>query len=244
MSIKLVTCFYNEAFLIPFYLRHYHFADAITALVTPSDDETEALLRADPRVTVEVLQMPLGIDDELKSATLHTALWFEQQHDWIILADADEFVWPPDDPGALTVGAYLASVPDRDDVLMAHMAHVYRSATDADLDPTLIPIGNQRRHGREHLSKPIIIRQGRRIHLRPGNHDFRSTHQTLSALTFAGAHWANADPAFTVTRRVRDRGARISPTNRLMRHGTHHWDVTAAEVIADLESHRDDAPLF
>lgn len=243
MRITVLTCFYNEAFLVPFYLRHYHFADTIRAFVTPSTDETRELLAADPRVTITDLDMPHGIDDELKVSTLNEAIASTQDADWLIVADADEFVWPPDDPAAGTVREYLASVPPSHPVLMAKMAHVYRGITESDLDPSIVPIGIQRRHGREHLCKPIVIRSHHGVTYYPGNHRCRD-HQPSSSHEFHGAHWANADPAFTVTRRVRDRCERISHTNRMMGHGTHHWNETPTGVLEELASHLHDGPLF
>ncbi len=245
MKIKVFCCFYNEAFLIPFFLSHYHFVDAIYAFVSPSQDATRELLAADPRVTIDDRLMPDGIDDEAKSEWLTEAIGqVDHIYDWYFVVDADEFMWPPNDPAGETVRGYLSAVPESDAALLAHMAHIYRVEGDADLDINVRPVGLQRRHGYGHSVKPAVMRSNRGIVLRPGNHFFRTTHHVSTTHAFHGAHWQNADPCFSVTRRVRDRGDRISPLNRLKGHGDQHWNTSVEAVEAELVSHRHDAQLF
>jgi len=239
--IKVFSCFYNEAALIPFFLSHYHFVDAIHAFVSPSTDATRELLAADPRVTIDDRDMPDGIDDDLKVAWLNEAIRRpDHDHDWHIVVDADEFVWPPNDPSADRIVSYLSRVPKTDVALRAMMQFVYRHETDADLDVAHRPVALQRRHGVPFGAKPIIIRANRGLQYVPGNHNFVDRRPHSTTHEFHGAHWQNADPSFAVTRRVRDRADRISTVNRLMHHGTHHWGATNAVVEQELASHRQD----
>jgi hypothetical protein len=243
--IKLFCCFYNEAVLIPFFLSHYHYVDTILAFVTPSTDATRELLAADARVTIVDCEMPSGIDDDLKASALNEAIKLtDRMHDWHIVVDADEFIWPPDDPTGATAKSYLETVPPQDVALPGWLNQIYRHADDADLDITQTPVVLQRRHGHLFGSKPSVMRSNRGLQLVPGNHYFINREACSETHRFDGAHWQNADPSFAVTRRVRDRAQRISPSNRLRHHGTHHWGATAAVVEEELASHRYDPVVF
>lgn len=244
-SIKVFCCFYNEAPLIPFFLAHYHFVSSIHAFVSRSLDDTRELLAADPRVTIDDREMPDGIDDDLKVAWLNEAIGrHDADHAWHFVLDADELIWPPNDPAGETVTAYLASVPANDVALLAHLTQVYRHHADADLDPTVQPVALQRRHGVPLGAKPAVLRSNRGIVLSVGNHGFRSQHGWSGTHAFEGAHWQNADPSFAVTRRIRDRKERNSATNRRKGYGRHHWGPTVTDVVQELEAHRHDAARF
>ena len=246
--IKAFCCFYNEAALIPFFLSHYHYVDAIEAFVSPSLDATRELLAADARVTIRDVVMPDGMDDDLKVGWLNAALQVpDPDHAWHLVVDADEFLWPPGDPGGTTAAAYLATVPIGCRVLLARMTQVYRHTSDDDLDPRRWPVALQRRHGVAAASiwiKPIVLRANTRPTLTPGNHALRGGAVPCATHALEGAHWQNADPSFAVTRRIRDRKERQSPTNRYKHHGTHHWTLTAAEVAQELEGHQHDPQQF
>lgn len=243
--IKLFCCFYNEAALIPFFLSHYHYVDAIQAFVTPSTDETRALLAADPRVTITDVEMPHGIDDDAKVAVVNEAIRQKDRvHDWHLVVDADELIWPQGDPTGETAKAYLATVPPNDVALQGWLHQIYRHECDADLDVTQTPVVWQRRHGYLFGWKPSVMRSNRGLQLVPGNHYFVNREACSETHKFDGAHWQNADPSFAVTRRVRDRAERISPTNILKHHGTHHWNETASMVYAELAEHFHDPAVF
>lgn len=114
MTIKAFCCFYNEAPLIPFFLSHYHYVDAIHACVSQSIDGTRELLAADPRVTIEDVEFTAGFDDDEKIGWLNRALARHAAAEaWALVLDADEFIWPGDDVTGDTAKAYLASVPGR-----------------------------------------------------------------------------------------------------------------------------------
>ena len=243
--IKAFCCFYNEAALVPFFLSHYHYVDAIHAIVdTTSTDETRALLAADPKVTIQDVTMPAGFDDQIKVGWLNDAI---RQHDpvhaWFFVLDSDELIYPPDDPTGATAESYLASVGDGCVVLDAYRMDVFRHETDTDLDLTKTPVVLQRRHGIENSpnAKPIVIRSNRGLQFHVGNHRLTSDPPHCATHHFAGAHWQNADPSFAITRRVRDRKERMSEANKHARLGWHHFDKTAEDVAAELEGHRHDA---
>src|SRR5678815_2646204 len=124
--IKIFSCFYNEAALVPFFLSHYHYVDAIHAFVGASIDNTRDLLAADPRVTIQDAVMPDGMDDDLKVGWINEALRRPDDHAWQFVVDADELIWPPDDPTGASARSYLESVPASDVALEARLRQVYR----------------------------------------------------------------------------------------------------------------------
>lgn len=243
--IKVFCCFYNEAALIPFFLRHYHFVHAIQAFVSRSLDATRELLAEDPRVTIVDREMPDGIDDDLKASWLNEAIGQpDPVHAWHVVVDADELIWPPNDPSGQSAQAYLDSVPGTDVSLLAHLTQVYRHETDQDLDVAAAPVVLQRRHGVPLGAKPAVLRANHGLVLTTGNHGFRSGHTWSGTHAFEGAHWQNADPSFAVTRRIRDRRERISAVNRKRGYGRHHWAPTVVDVERELALHRHDAARF
>jgi hypothetical protein len=243
--IKAFCCFYNEAALIPFFLSHYHFVHAIEAFVSPSLDATRELLAADPRVLLRDVEMPDGIDDDMKVAWLNAAIRQpDNEHAWHLVLDADEFIWPPGDPACVTVEAFLAAVPVNEAAVEARMVQTYRHESESDLDPTIAPVVLQRRHGFSMGIKPIVLRSNLPFEFAPGNHKVYGGGEVSTTRFFEGAHWQNADPSFAVTRRIRDRKERISAINRARGHGVHHYTLTEAEVLAELEAHRHDDQRF
>lgn len=245
MKLKAFCCFYNEAALIPFFLSHYHFVDTIHAIVSQSTDDTRALLEADPRVTIQDAEMPNGMDDDLKVAWINAAIAApDPDHEWHLVVDADEFFWTPGDPTGRTVKAFLSSVPADCDALMARMDQVYRHASERDLDPSRTPVALQRRHGTPLGAKPAFLRSNVGLQFTVGNHGFVDGRRCSTTLEFVGAHWQNADPSFAIPRRVRDRSARLSETNKRKGYGSHQRDLTAANLERELAGHLYDAQLF
>lgn len=247
--IKAFCCFYNEAALVPFFLAHYHedFVDAIHAIVDDCTDDTRALLSADPRVTIQDVHSPEGLDDERKVGWLNDAIGVhDPYHEWFFVLDADEFIYSPGDPTGLMARRYLASVPAGCLALRAYRLDVFRHETDADLDVARRPIALQRCHGinNEGNEKPIVIRSNRGLRFEVGNHHLVNWPPLCETHHFDGVHWQNADPSFSITRRVRDRKERLSANNLARRMGWHHATKTAEDVTAELEAHRHDARVL
>lgn len=256
-GIKVITCFYREELLVPHFLNHYSYADTILVLGGNSPDNTRALFEADPRVIWQDLDMPEGMDDIRKLVALNEALNTPDKHDWSIVVDSDELIWPhapggPEDLSRGWVEDFLSSVPEINNVVMANMWQVYRHATDADLDTTRPPV-LQRRHGipdrdsggREGYRKPAVIRTGTRLQLGAGNHRIDAGDARIEPyLTFDGAHWALADPSFAVKRRTRDRRDRMSVRNRAGQLGSHLWNITSKGLLDEIAAHANDPQLF
>lgn len=243
-EITTITCFYNEEYLIPFYMNHYWWADNIIAIVSESEDRTRALLEADHRVKIEDFKFPEGrFDDGLKRDAINYQV-AHSAYDWAIICDSDEFVWfggrPYDDARKV-----ILEVPPRDTYLIARFWDVFRTAGDADLDPLNVPIIHQRRHGfRKHL-KPCVVRGRSGIQLDVGAHNLLPVgNRVRSEFDCDGAHWQNADPVFAVNRRVRDRGARLSQTNISSGWGFEHLNIGERAVLDYCKEHSNDPKCF
>ncbi len=249
-KVKVFCFFYNEAALIPHFLYHYRFAD-IHAFVSKSTDDTRRLLSKARNVTIEDFEFPSGFDDQIKSRHLNAALALPDNHDWHIVVDSDEFIWPLLDPLALSVPFYLSTVPASQKSLMARMKHVYRHVSEQDLVANC-PVALQRRHGSAGIGgdnapyqKVIVFRANQGFRLTLGNHALAGDIKLSDTHEFTGAHWQNADPSFCITRRVRDRGRhRQSSDNLALGLGAQNHNVTEEGMLHLLESHKNDPEIF
>jgi hypothetical protein len=221
-KIEVVTIWYNEAFLAPFFLNHYAFADHIRIFYdVDSTDNTKEIIGRYPNVRVEDLKYPDGYDDIIRAETL-TDAYRESKADWVIAADADEFVFLED--------GFLEK--QTDDIVFVRLFQVYRNINDMDLDPSK-PIKEQRRCGEPDVvkgqnsngMKPIIVRTGKGIHWMPGCHKIWNRHKfTTSPDILLGTHWVMADPCFCIDRRI-TRPIRQSQRNKDLGNSSHYNNI-------------------
>lgn len=256
MTIKLFCCFYNEEFLIPYFLSHYRWVDSIEALVSPSTDNTLRLLAQEPRVVINPVEFPDGkFDDQFKTRAINRAINESPfDADWHMVVDADEFVWPTGRPDACRseVNDVLNAAGDVNAIL-ARMWVVFRHHTDSDLDASKPP-ALQRRHGISNPNaiefkngiKPVFTRPGKGLQYTVGQHqitDLAGDYEPAKLL-FDGAHWTNADPCFCVERRVKNRSPRLSGANHSLGLGYHNFQLTEQQVREECARHLNDPECF
>ena len=98
MTIDVISMWYNEAFLAPLFFDHYRFADRILLLLdrdtTDGTRREIALASAADRPKIEVREVGSGdgMDDVYKRDVLNEA-YRRSRADWVIMVDADEFVF-------------------------------------------------------------------------------------------------------------------------------------------------------
>ena len=97
MKIDVYSNMYNEETILPYWLRHYEtIADRIFVWDDYSTDDTKEILKKHPKVTL------LDIGKKNSEAGYWARELFPQYEkysigsaDWVVLADADEFVYAP-----------------------------------------------------------------------------------------------------------------------------------------------------
>jgi len=213
MKIEIVTMWYNEAFLAPFFLSHYHYADKIHLILdADTNDNTREICKRFGNVEIEGFTFPDMMDDLLKIQKINSVV-SAQNCDWVFAVDADEFIFPANNE---SVAGILSR--QKANLLYVQMWQIYRHNTDKDLDSSK-PAIFQRRHGDPNISrginrlynKPIIVKPEIGIKWLPGCHKHeRNENIIVSRDKFLGAHWAMADVEMAIERRIRGRKERQS----------------------------------
>lgn len=258
LEIEVITMMYNEAFLVPLYVRHYApWVDKFTVFYNESTDGTRnELERAAAECGVKSLnivpfEFPNGFDDVQKIERINQAVR-ESTADFVICVDTDEFVhpWPFE-----STSPRVELAKESGDVVYCAMFQSYRHVTDVDIDRTTPPLF-QRRHGdpdfyfnlegkrillKDIYTKPCIVRPESGAQFTLGCHGLLA--QKDGSTKWRGVHWGRADD-FCVLRYVRDRRDRFSEENRRNNRGVHLFGVTEQTILAELKAHENDPKLF
>jgi len=247
MKIAIVTMWYNEAFLAPFFLSHYGYADKIHLLLdADTHDDTRAICGRYGNVEIEDFIFPDMMDDILKVKKINEVV-AAQTADWVFAVDADEFIFPPGGENASDVLSQQTT-----NLLYAQMWQVYRHVTDADLDPSRATI-YQRRHGDPNVSvgnnliyaKPIIVRPEIGIAWNVGCHSYQKNERIeVSKNIFLGTHWQMADVNMAIDRRIKGRRERQSKRNLEAGYTVQHHHITEEEIREECLAHMSDPQVF
>jgi len=133
VKIAAVAMVYNEALVLPYFLRHYRYLDEIHVLYeTDSTDESLEILMRAPNVIIEKCHIEGGLDDFEKINLINKVVQGNKA-DWIYVVDPDEFVFPPNE----SPHDFLKR--QSRDVVRSAMFQVYRHRSDKDLDPSWLP---------------------------------------------------------------------------------------------------------
>lgn len=238
--ITVISVWYNEAFLAPFFLKHYSFADNIVVLLDSATTDNSLGIAAEYKnVTVYNFDFPDGMDEKYKVKQINEC-YKTVKSGMVISADADEFVFC--DKSELETAKW--------NIARVRLINVYRHSTDKDLN-TELSVREQRRHGEFQwpYRKPIVVRAGMDIKWEVGNHVinvngkrepyyYSGLDQTVPHREedFIGAHWVYADPCFCVKRRL-DRINRVGASK-------HRGDDTEQSIIAKLKQHENDPEVL
>ncbi len=251
MKISVVSRWHEAAFIAPFFLSHYSFADEIIIMLDKSTTDNSAeIIGQYPNARFEYFDHGGVINDRLL-AEMMSDLAGRLKSDWVIYADADEFVFPVNYSDAITVANIQHALALADgNLIETWFWWVYRHKTDIDLDP-FKPAIWQRRHGGDYtivpgcgnsFMKPCIVRPETQIQWGPGTHSYQPNPLIkVSGTKFAGVHWQMADIEMSVKRHAMSK-ERLSAENL-----THGWGVknfTEEMIRAFCKAHEDDPFVF
>ena len=245
MKITIISKMYNEEDLLPFWLKHYEWADEIIVLLgSTSNDLSEEILLSDPRAEVIRDESPDGLmDDEICIKGLNS-IANSSDADWLIVADADEFVFPMDFSNPRT---FLSKA--NGNLMYSHMWDMYEHVDDLPLDkenPSIF----QRRHGNPFIHnnniKPNIIKPKEfKVRWQVGAHTtWPDSNIRSSSSRFLGAHWQSVDIELSAKRRIVGRKERNSQKEIDNLWGFHNFDLTREKIIEIYEIHKNDPQLF
>lgn len=253
MKIAIITVWYNEQDLAPFFLKHYNYVDDIFLyLDVDTDDDTRNICKSFPNVTIRDIHFPNGFDDIDKVSRINNSTReLSGKYNWMYSVDSDEFIFPPKEYS--DARKFLAKQEaEKSNLVRAKIWQVFRHHTDRDLDPTK-PVMGQRSHGDPDLSssfnshyahKPIVVKPETGIAWYPGCHVFNCKNIRIATEEFYGAHWKMADPSFVVKRRIRDRKLRFSKRQIAMRMAWQDIIITEEQILKDLEEHKQDPDIL
>jgi len=205
MKITVISVWYNEAILAPFFLTHYSYVDKIHIFLdTATNDGTEEMCKQYGNVEIEKFSFPSNMfDEKIKMRKINNFIT-ELKSDWVYVLCSDEFIFPETKELARTVLARQTA-----NLLYAKMWQSWRHKTETDLDP-FNPSVYQRRHGsllykkRTKLyNKPIIAKPEIGIGWKKGQHSYLKNEEiVISKEKFVGCHWKNADIDSAVAERM------------------------------------------
>lgn len=250
MKIAIVTVWYNEEDLAPFFLKHYSYVDDVFVyLDTDTNDNTRSICAAHLNVTIRRITYPQGYDPALQARAVNQAVR-ALKHGWVYAVDADEFIQQPKQyKGAKEF--LLKQQKQGYNLVFAKMYQVYRHFMDKDLDISK-PVLPQRCHGDPDLStvfnrcyiKPVVVKPATGIVWRVGCHNYRRNDRVkVASEQFYGAHWKMADPSLAVKRRMHNQ-ARLSKKSRKKGRLWQDAHITKKAILSALKKHSHDPDVL
>jgi len=247
MKIAIITVWYNEEDLAPFFLKHYSYVDKIF-LFLETTDKTKEICEQFPNVEIQDFIQPDGMDDILKVEKINKAVReLKGRFDWIYSVDADEFVFPPKE--YRDAREFLTKQEKEGyNLVYAPIFQVYRHFTEEDLDINK-PVLAQRQHGDPNFNsrfnrlfvKPIIVKPETNITWTPGCHFFEKNPNIKQAKeVFYGVHWAMVDERIAIKRRIYGRKLRLSERQIAKNMTWQHINITEEKIKKEIEEHKND----
>ena len=257
MRIELMTMWYNEEFLAPFFLNHYSWIDRINLIIdADTNDNTESIARQYPNVEIEYYKFPDMMDDLIKVNKFNDKYKTLTEADYVILADSDEFIFCNQIKKAVRTHLEYTSK----NVYFVNLWQIYKHKDDLPLNPD-IPVTSQRLHGDPNMEdpfnilyvKPMIVKGRKNLYWKPGNHELiyegnslewksrnieRMQNLDVSARRddmLQGSHWRLVDLDETIKRRIINRKQRQSKFNLQTGLTSHYHNITKEDIVREYE---------
>jgi len=245
MVLTIISMWYNEEDLAPFFLEHYKEVDKIIILLdTDTTDNTRQICESYKNVEVKDFTFPNNkYDDYTKTDRVNEELKTIES-DWVIGIDSDEFIFAPKEyKGARE---FLTSL-DEYTVIYSAMYQVYRNISENDLDIKKPPIF-QRQYGDTSLTsqfnvcyvKPNVIRGQMDIVWGLGFHNCSGKDVKVAPMRFHGSHWMMADVDVAIKRRIYGRKMRMSKRNLNEGLSIQHHNITEEIIRKECQKHLND----
>lgn len=260
MRVELVTIWYNEEFLAPFFLNHYSWVDKIHLVIdSDTNDATVSIAQQYPNVEIGYINFPDMMDDKIKADKFNTVYRSIVDADYVIVVDSDEFIFCNliEKPVKTHIEDTLM------DVYFVHLWQIYKHEFDAPLDPN-IPTFLQRRHGDPDMGngsnlvyiKPCVVKVGKNIFFGIGNHclDYDGVYVSIcntdvSSLSeknvsvngndmLQGSHWRLVDVEESIKRRIINRKWRQSKTNLENGYCSNYHHITKKDILKEYEDNK------
>jgi len=244
MRIEIITVWYNEEFLAPFFLNYYKYVDKIHVIIDGNTtDKSEKICRNYNNVQIYHWNHVDEYNVWGKTDVLNSII-NRLDCDWAYSLDADEFIFPEtkEDP------RIFLKRQEKFNVIFVKYYHVYRHFTEKDLDLS-VPILLQRRYGNSNLKtrndiNPRIVRPEVRIKWTTACHYFEPNDKIeISENYFICSHWRMADADLAIRRMIHNRKDRqcekyLRRGNRMDRAGTEEI------IIEECNKHLNDPKVF
>jgi hypothetical protein len=177
MQIHLMTMWYNESLLAPWFLRHYNWVDRIIIFFDTSttDNCADVIASVADPMRVQIVPISLGghFNEAARIQIFQDYYDTYKDCDYYIIADADEFIFcrKPEESARAFIGRNGRSIT------FVKLYNVYPHVTDGPLNYAE-PLWSQRRHGDDDLStwpnsayiKPNILKSDVPARFRNGFH--------------------------------------------------------------------------
>lgn len=260
MNIQLMTMWYNEEFLAPYFLKHYSWVNKIHILLdADTNDNTESVAKQFSNVEIEHFKFPDMMDDILKVQVFNNKYKTLTDADYVILADSDEFIFCND--LNKTVRSHIENTVK--DVYFVNLWQIYENENDLPMSSD-VPVPYLRRHGDPNMEdsfnilyvKPAIVKGNKDIHWNVGNHDLVYNGNRLKWMgrdievmeslnvscvrneMLQGSHWKLFNLQETINRRIHNRKNRQSKVNLKYSLTIQHHNITEEEIRAEYDKNK------
>ncbi len=218
MRIWVFSLSFNEAALVPFFLRHYAFAERIVIADNESADGTPDLLRA---AGVEVVpNESSGLFSEWSLMTQRNNRWkmAKGKADWAVIVDFDEFLyWDFTAPDGISV-----AIPNGEDIFAERFPD-----PQFPIEEQVTVIGENPNYSKPCAIRPDLVDE---IHFAPGQHAIQFCSPPAAVMRDAGVlrHYRHLGREYHISRN-RSRGVRMDPVNAA-KGWAHHYYQTDEET--------------